>query len=151
MLVGALYERIHTRDMRKMGGLWTTGPALGTASLFFAMASLGLPGLGNFVAEFLILVGSFQTAPKLTILASLGLVGATLYSLRLIRRAFHGAPEEHHKFEDLSFRERLLAGAFALGLLWLGVYPQPVIDAASPALESIRNAAAATLSGQGNR
>lgn len=149
MLVGSLYERIHTRDMRKMGGLWSTLPGFGVASMFFAMASLGLPGMGNFIAEFLILVGAYQVAPKLTIVATLGLVGATLYSLRLIRRAFHGPLQNPKPFTDLTLRERFLAGAFALGLLWLGVYPQPAIDATAPTLQSIQNRGVVDLA-QGN-
>ena len=57
-LVGALQERMHTRDLDRMGGLWATIPRLGGVGLFFALASLGLPGLGNFVGEFLVLLGT---------------------------------------------------------------------------------------------
>jgi NADH-quinone oxidoreductase subunit M len=138
MLVGALYERIHTRDMRKMGGLWSAAPGFGVAGLFFAMASLGLPGLGNFVAEFLILVGAWQAAPRMTIIATIGLVAATIYSLRFMRGAFFGPNERGWKFADLSTRELFIIGAFALGLVWLGVYPQPVLRAVEPALQSLQ-------------
>ena len=62
ILVGALQDRIHTRDLDRMGGLWQVAPRMGGAAMFFAMASLGLPGLGNFVAEFLVLVGVWQVS-----------------------------------------------------------------------------------------
>ncbi len=60
ILCGQLYERIHTRDMRMMGGLWSKMKWLPALSLFFAVATLGMPGTGNFVGEFMILFGSFQ-------------------------------------------------------------------------------------------
>ncbi|MEJ2538151.1 MAG: NADH-quinone oxidoreductase subunit M, partial [Calditrichia bacterium] len=89
IMVGALQERIHTRDIAQMGGLWENVPRMGGVGMLFAMASLGLPGLGNFIAEFLTLVGSFQTSVWITILATLGLVAATVYSLRIVQRVFH--------------------------------------------------------------
>ena len=62
ILVGALQERLHTRDMLQLGGLWSTAPRIGAIGLFFAIASLGLPGLGNFVGEFLVLLGTYRVA-----------------------------------------------------------------------------------------
>ena len=70
ILVGQLYERIHTRDLNRMGGLWKQIPVMGAMGLIFAMASLGLPGLGNFIAEFLILTGTFKASILMTCLAS---------------------------------------------------------------------------------
>ena len=66
MIAGGLQERLHTRDMREMGGLWQQMPRMGAVAMFFVVASLGLPGLGNFVAEFLVLLGLFQVDPWLT-------------------------------------------------------------------------------------
>jgi NADH-quinone oxidoreductase subunit M len=146
MLVGALYERIHTRDMGRMGGLWTAAPRFGVAGLFFAMASLGLPGLGNFIAEFLILVGSYQASLPMTVAASIGLVGATVYSLRFMRGAFFGPNEKGWKIADLSPRELAIVGAFVIGLVWLGVNPQPVINAVSPSLETLQKSAGDVMS-----
>ena len=71
ILAGALQERLHTRDLERMGGLWATVPRLGGVGMVLAMASLGLPGLGNFVAEFLVLLGAFQVSPTLTIIAAI--------------------------------------------------------------------------------
>ena len=93
ILAGSLYERIHTRNIELMGGFWKQMPFMGTVALIFAMASLGLPGLGNFIAEFLTLVGSWQASHKLTVLATIGLVAATIYSLRIVQKVFHGDEE----------------------------------------------------------
>jgi NADH-quinone oxidoreductase subunit M len=137
IMVGALQERIHTRDMEQMGGLWEKVPRMGGVGLLFAMASLGLPGLGNFIAEFLILVGSFQTSVWITILATLGLVAATVYSLRIVQRVFHGKKEKEWSLPDLGVREMIIMGAMILVILWLGLYPQLIFDTARPALQKV--------------
>ncbi len=95
ILVGGLQDRIHTRDMDQMGGLWQVAPRMGGTAMFFAMASLGLPGLGNFVAEFLILVGVWQVSHWAAVLGAVGLVFATVYALWMMQRAFQG--EETHE------------------------------------------------------
>src|SRR5690606_9872722 len=81
ILCGQLYERIHTRDMREMCGLWARIPYLPALSTFFAIASLGMPGTGNFVGEFLILFGTFADSPWVVVIATFGLVLASAYSL----------------------------------------------------------------------
>jgi NADH-quinone oxidoreductase subunit M len=129
ILAGTVYERIHTRDLQKMGGFWQKMPFMATIALIFSMASLGLPGLGNFVAEFLTLVGSWQANQVLTILAAIGLVGATAYSLRIMQKIFYGqeAPT-HHALPDLSIREKLILVPMVAGIIWLGVFPQPFLQ-----------------------
>jgi NADH-quinone oxidoreductase subunit M len=134
ILVGGLYERIHTRDMERMGGLWQVAPKMSAVTLYFTMASLGLPGLGNFVGEFLVLLGAYQADVTVTAVATVGLVAATLYSLRMMLRAYHGPNSGGLQFADLSGREWVLLGGLMIAILWLGVYPQPVLDAAAPAL-----------------
>jgi NADH-quinone oxidoreductase subunit M len=74
VLVGGLQERIHTRDLESMGGLWTKVPRLSGAALFFSMASLGLPGIGDFVGEFLVLLGSYRISVPITVVASIGIL-----------------------------------------------------------------------------
>ncbi len=135
ILVGALYERTQTRNMERLGGLWTAMPRMGALGLFFAMASLGLPGLGNFVAEILVLVGAYQVSILWTVLATTGLVAATIYSVWMVQRTFYGANEEWSSLPDVSLREAVVLGVMVIGLLWLGLYPQPVLDAARPALD----------------
>ncbi len=137
LIAGSLYERIHTRDIEKMRGFWSQAPYMGTVALIFSMASLGLPGLGNFVAEFLTLVGAWQSAPALTVFAALGLVAATAYSLRIMQKIYYGPKLFDHLVPDYSGREKLLMVPLVVVILWLGVYPQPVLDTTAPLVDRI--------------
>jgi NADH-quinone oxidoreductase subunit M len=145
MLVGALDDRLHTRDMRVLGGLWTVVPRLGAVALFFALASLGLPGLGNFVAEFLVLLGAFQVNVALAAVASVGFVAATIYALWMMQQTFHGPPRAEWKLADLTGREMAVLLAMIAALVGLGLYPQPVLNAAAPALERLQRASEAQV------
>jgi NADH-quinone oxidoreductase subunit M len=144
ILVGALQERLGTRDMRRMGGLWATLPRFGAITLVFAIASLGLPGSGNFLGEFLVLLGSYRVNVPVTALAALGLVAAVIYSLALVQRTFHGSVNERWSVPDLSARHLATLGAMIAVQVWLGLYPQPVLDTAGRALESLRGFGDAT-------
>jgi NADH-quinone oxidoreductase subunit M len=127
MLVGTLQDRIHTRELDRMGGLWAQVPRMGAAALVLSMALVGLPGLVNFVSEFLVLVGTWPVSPVATVLAGLGLVIATVYALRLFQTAFHGAPREKWTLTDLDPREAgTLFVAIAL-LVLFGLYPLPIL------------------------
>ena len=138
ILVGGLQDRIHTRDMGKMGGLWAVAPKMGGTAMFFAVASLGLPGLGNFVAEFLILVGTWQVAKWAAVLGAVGLVFATVYSLWLMQRAFQGKETHNWKFPDLGPREIGMFGAMIAALVVLGFYPQPLITTARQTVTAVQ-------------
>ncbi len=129
ILSGAIYERIHTRDIASMRGYWASMPVMGGISMVFVMASLGLPGLGNFVAEFLILVGAWQADQTLTILATIGLVGATAYSLRIMQKVFYGQlSDTTHSLHDMSVREKLILLPMVVAIIALGLYPTPVTN-----------------------
>jgi NADH-quinone oxidoreductase subunit M len=128
LIAGSIYERIHTRDIEKMRGFWAKMPFFGTVTLVFCMASLGLPGLGNFVAEFLILLGAWQSSGVLTVFATIGLVVATVYSLRIMQKIFYGPPGPPYTLPDLSLREKMVMVPLVLVIVWLGVFPQPVLD-----------------------
>jgi NADH-quinone oxidoreductase subunit M len=140
-LVGALQERIHTRDLERMGGLWAAAPRLGGSALFFAMASLGLPGLGDFVGEVLVLFGAFRVSVPVAVFAAVGVLAATLYGLRLVQRAFQGPAVQPWRLEDLSFREMLIVAAMSVTLLWLGLYPRPVLDTFGAAMGNLHGPA----------
>jgi NADH-quinone oxidoreductase subunit M len=127
--------------MDKMGGLWLTAPRMGAVALVFALASLGLPSLGNFVAEFLILIGSWRVSEPATVLAAFGLVAATIYSLWLIQRVFQGRETPAVTMPDLTLREGVMLAAMAAPLLWLGVYPQPLFNAVRPGLAALQQRA----------
>ncbi|TDU28822.1 NADH dehydrogenase subunit M [Panacagrimonas perspica] len=140
ILCGEIYERLHTRDLRKMGGLWSRFPYLPPITLFFVAASLGLPGLGNFIGEFLVLIGSWPADPVVTIFASTGLILAAVYSLMMIQRAFHGPTQEDHhgeKLQDLNARELGMLGSLMILMLWLGLYPQPFLNTSASAMQHV--------------
>ena len=137
LIAGSLYERIHTRDIEKMRGFWRQTPFMATITLVFSMASLGLPGLGNFIAEFLTLVGSWQSSPVLTIFATLGLVAATAYSLRIMQKIFYGPRIFSYELADFSLREKLIMIPLVMIIIWLGVYPQPVLDTTAPLVNRV--------------
>jgi NADH-quinone oxidoreductase subunit M len=134
IIVGQIYERLHTHDLNKMGGLWNEMPAMGVMGLVFSMASLGLPGLGNFVAEFLTLTGTFSVSVLYAALASVGLVAATVYSLRIMQKVFFEKKRSDHALKDLSWREALILGLLVIAIVFTGLRPQPVIDSAKPAI-----------------
>jgi NADH-quinone oxidoreductase subunit M len=133
-IAGALQERLHTRRMNAFGGLWDAVPCLGGVALFFALASLGLPGLANFLGEFLVLAGSYPSHPVLTIIAAFGFVASTVYALWLIYRIFHGPRRSDLRIPDLDVREKVVFGAMIAALVAIGLRPQPVLDTAEPAL-----------------
>lgn len=137
IIVGQLYERLHTRDLGRMGGLWEQMPALGAMGMIFSMASLGLPGLGNFVAEFLTLLGVFKTSVLFATIASLGLIAATIYSLRIVQKVFFGRKSHDIPARDINFREAIVLGSLVIAVLFTGIYPQPVITTAMPSVKKI--------------
>jgi NADH-quinone oxidoreductase subunit M len=128
MIAGALHDRIQTRDIGQMGGLWTNMPRMGAMGLIFVMASLGLPGLGNFVAEILILTGSFQADKTLTILATLGLLAATIYALRIMQKVFYGKTYEQRQLPDFGIREMIMMLALTVAIIWLGLFPATILQ-----------------------
>lgn len=134
MLAGSLQQRLHTRDMSRMGRLWTDVPRAAAIGLFFSVAALGMPGLGNFVGEFLVLQGVFRVNSVLAALAALGLILAPVYSLILIQRVFQGERHEQHTLADYGGRELATLGLLIVSTLWLGLYPQPLLTLSESAL-----------------
>jgi NADH-quinone oxidoreductase subunit M len=137
ILAGQLYERTHQRNISKMGGLWNQVPIMGGVVLIFSMASLGLPGLGNFIAEFLILSGTFNVNAPMACIASLGLILATVYSLRIMQKIFFGRENSELKIQDLNIREKMITGSLIVVIVFLGLFSQPVFDIAKPALDKM--------------
>jgi NADH-quinone oxidoreductase subunit M len=133
MLVGVLQERLHTRDMRAMGGLWEAVPRVGAVTLFFVLASLGLPGLGNFVGEFLVLLGSWQANVALTVVGACGMVIAVIYSLAIMKRVYYGPRTDGGgALLDMGVRELTIMAPLIVIILLLGFYPQPLFDMIKP-------------------
>jgi NADH-quinone oxidoreductase subunit M len=106
--------------------------------MVFAMASLGLPGLGNFVGEFLVLLGVYQANVTLAVLATLGFIVSTIYSLWMIQRAFFGPNQAGWKLPDATTRELAIMAVMIAAIVGLGLYPQPVLDTAQRALDALQ-------------
>jgi NADH-quinone oxidoreductase subunit M len=123
LLAGSVAERCATRDLGRLGGLWAIAPRLGGFTVFFALAALGLPGMGNFIGEFLVLLGTFGASPGLAAAAAAGFVLSTVYALRLVQRSVHGPNTGRWNVPDLSRRELATLGVLAAFVLWLGLQP----------------------------
>ncbi len=137
VIAGLVQERMGTREFSRLGGLWSVTPKLGGFTLFFALASLGLPGMGNFIAEILVLLGAFAVSPVLAIIAAFGLIASVVYSLWLVQRAMYGPKAYPVQPVDLNVREVAILGVLAALLLWLGLHPQPVFDTAKQPLRAV--------------
>ncbi|MGH9465906.1 MAG: complex I subunit 4 family protein [Terriglobales bacterium] len=137
VLAGQLHERLHTFEMHRMNGLWAVVPRISGSGQFFAMAAVGLPGLGNFVAEFLILLGVFHVSVGLAIAGAIGILVSTFYGVEMVQQAFQGPNRHNWQFPDMRRREALALVPMMAVLLWLGLYPQPVFNAASSSLTRI--------------
>lgn len=128
VMAGMLKERLHTRDIDRMGGMWTSMPAMGGIGILFTMASAGLPALGNFIAEFFVLLGTFTNYPAFSIIATLGLILSAIYSLRMLQKVFMGQQHFTEPVKDISARELVIMAALSISIVVLGLFPQPVID-----------------------
>jgi NADH-quinone oxidoreductase subunit M len=139
MLVGALYDRRHTRMISDFGGLAKSVPILSGVFLFVALSSLGLPGLNGFVGEFLILLGTFFAYRWWVIPAAFGVVLAAVYLLWAYQRVFHGelAAEENRILPDLNLREVAMLGPVVALIVFIGVYPKPFLDRIEPSAERV--------------
>ncbi len=138
ILAGIIQERTHTRDFDKLGGLWATTPKLGGFLLLFALASLGLPAMGNFVGEFMILLGTYQVNPIITIIASTGFVFSAVYALKLVQMSIFGKNENSWDVNDLNTREIVTLAILSIVILWLGLFPQPIFNTAKQSLIAIQ-------------
>jgi NADH-quinone oxidoreductase subunit M len=137
IISGQLYERLKTRDLKEMGGLSSRLSGIPPIAMFFAAASLGLPGLGNFVGEFLILLGTFKVNMTVTLFATSGLVLGAVYSLIMIQRSLHGSALSQEPLAGISLRELSMMLSLMFILVWLGLYPQPVLDTSAAVMSGL--------------
>ena len=128
ILVGILGERTHSRQFKDFGGLWRKMPVFGAFFLFFSMAALGLPGLNNFVGEILILIGTYRVNPLAAAFGFGGLLFGVIYVLRMVQDALFGEFKGvESTIRDLDRREIGIMGVLALSVLFLGLWPNPVL------------------------
>jgi NADH-quinone oxidoreductase subunit M len=125
LCVGVVYDRIHTRDIARYGGLSDRMPAYALVFMLFTMASIGLPGTAGFVGEFLVLVGAFKVNIWLALLGSSGMILGAAYMLYLYRRVMFGSITKNDlkAILDLSPREMAVFAPLVVLTLWMGVYP----------------------------
>jgi NADH-quinone oxidoreductase subunit M len=138
-LVGVIYERTHTRDLTKFGGLFPLVPVYGGILIFTSMASLGLPGLNGFISEFLVVRGSWPILTVYTAISMLGLLFTGAYILKGIKSVLHGPMNEHlahgeHKLTEINFREIIVMAPLMVLILWIGVWPAWILDVINKAV-----------------
>ncbi len=147
LLVGMIYERRHTREMDKFGGLWKVMPVYGALTLIVTLSSMGLPGLNGFVGEFTILLGAWGAGDAGGPLgshyyagfAALGVILAAVYMLFMFQKLFLGpvTHEENKKLSDLTWREIVTIVPLLLFIFWIGLYPKPFFGLMAPAVEKM--------------
>ena len=129
-LIGMIYERRHTRLIDAYGGIARTVPLFAALLTLVAFSSIGVPGTNGFVGEFLVLLGSFKTYPVLAVLAASAVIFAAAYLLWALQRILFNPldKKENEHIPDLNRRELALMIPLVAGIIWLGVYPQPVLE-----------------------
>ena len=126
LCVGVIYDRLHTREIARYGGLATNMPRYATLFLLFTMASVGLPGTSGFVGEFLAMMGVYQASSWAAFVATTGIILGAAYMLYLYRRVAYGPLDKADvaAMPDLSPRELWLLVPLALAVMWMGIYPE---------------------------
>ncbi|MBT3790210.1 MAG: NADH-quinone oxidoreductase subunit M [Alphaproteobacteria bacterium] len=130
LIVGVVYDRLHTREIARYGGLVHNMPNYAAVFLLFTLANVGLPGTSGFVGEFLVLVGIFQVNNWVAFLATTGLVLSAAYALWLYRRVIFGTltKADLKDMVDLNKREIAIFAPLVILVLLFGVYPAPLLD-----------------------
>jgi NADH-quinone oxidoreductase subunit M len=138
LFVGWIYERRHTRQIAELSGLQKVAPIFAAGFLVVMLSSVGVPGLNGFVGEFLILIGTFTTARWWAVVAAVGVILAALYLLWAYQRVFHGEPDDDNRsFPELKVKEGLVLLPFLGLIVFMGVYPKPVLDRIEPSIDAL--------------
>ncbi len=138
LLVGMISDRRHTREIAALRGLQKVAPIFAAVFTLVMMSSLGLPGLNGFVGEFLVLIGSFLTRRWWAVVAAGGVILAALYLLWAYQRVFHGEVDEDNKgFAEMSMREGAVLAPLLALIVFLGIYPKPVLERMQPAVDRL--------------
>jgi NADH-quinone oxidoreductase subunit M len=135
LLIGMVYERRHSRMIADFGGIAAVMPAFAAILTFVSLSSVGLPGTNGFVGEFLVLLGSYQTHPVAAVISTTAVIFAAAYLLWALKRMLYGTLEtrENRELTDLRPREYAVLMPLVALILWLGLYPQPVLRRMEPA------------------
>ncbi len=141
LCVGVVYDRLHTREIARYGGLVSKMPFYSFSFMIFILASLGLPGTSGFVGEFLVLLSIFSINTYFAIFATTGVVLAATYSLWLYRRIIFGAliKDDLSEMFDLTRREIIIFLPLIILTIFIGLYPKPILNIIEPSTEKIVN------------
>ena len=138
LLVGMISDRRHTREIAKLKGLQKSAPIFAGVFTLVMLSSIGVPGLNGFAGEFLILIGSFLTRRWWVVVAATGVILAALYLLWAYQRVFHGEPdEENATFAELKLKEGLVLLPLLGLIVFLGLYPKPVLERIEPSVDRL--------------
>ena len=137
--IGVMYDRLHTRMIKDYGGLARAMPWFAVFMVLFGMANTGLPGTSGFVGEFMVILASFAASPWLALLAAFTLVIGAGYTLWLVKRVVWGTPPNAHveTMGDINAREALVLSSFALFVLALGLWPEPLVRMIDPSVHQL--------------
>lgn len=148
ILVGWIYERRHTREIAALGGLQRSAPIFAAVFTLVMLSSIGLPGLNGFVGEFLVLLGAFSSARWWAVVAASGVILAALYLLWAYQRSFHGPAEgDNADMADLKVSELLGIAPLLVLIVFLGIYPKPVLDRIAPSVDKLVSHVAENVEG----
>jgi NADH-quinone oxidoreductase subunit M len=147
-LLGMLYERRHTYELKDFGGLAASMPIFAVMVVVAAFASIGLPGTSGFAAEFLVLIGTFRSHPWIAAIASTGVIFAAFYMLPMVQKILFNALSKpaNRRARDLNWREIAILTPLALLIVWIGVYPKPILERMEPSVERLIERVAAPAS-----
>ena len=138
-LAGMLYERRHSRLIDAFGGIAKVVPLLAAALTIVSLSSIGLPATNGFVGEFLVLLGAFRTYPRAAIVAATGVIVAAMYLLPALQRVIYNPLDkpENEKLADLTPREIAVLVPLLACIVWIGVYPAPILRRMEPAARQL--------------
>jgi NADH-quinone oxidoreductase subunit M len=139
LCVGVIYDRMHTREIARYGGLASRMPIYAAVFMVFMLASVGLPGTSGFVGEFLVLTGTFLTSTWAAFLAATGLILGATYMLYLYRRVIFGPliRADLKNILDLNLREIITFAPMIAVVLWMGIYPKPFLDVFAVSVDNL--------------
>jgi NADH-quinone oxidoreductase subunit M len=141
LCVGVVYDRLHTREIQRYGGLVNNMPKYAVVFMIFMLGAVGLPGTSGFVGEFLVLTGLFKVSTTMTVLAATGVILGAAYMLYLYRAVVFGPLEKEDvkAMPDLGIRELAIFVPMVGLVLWMGIYPSSFLRPIQPSVANLIN------------
>ncbi len=139
LMIGVLYDRMHSREIADYGGVVNTMPVFAAFAVFFAMSNAGLPGTSGFVGEFMVILAAFKASFWIAFLAATTLILGAAYTLWMVKRVFYGEIKNDNvkALQDLNQRELFIMSILAVAVLALGLYPAPLVDVMHASVDNL--------------